>query len=93
VPFLHRNLRFKNYRKKITLEQQPSENYSFGGAFTLVDGIIGNVKQLGKTWLGFQGKMCGNNRFGKTAFSEVYFNTLENKGSWIHLAKSAKIFF
>jgi hexosaminidase len=56
VPFLHNNF-FKNYRKKITLEQQPSENYSFGGAFTLVDGIIGNVKQLGKTWLGFQGKM------------------------------------
>ncbi len=22
----------------------------------------------------------------------MYFNTLENKGSWIHLAKSAKIF-
>jgi hexosaminidase len=31
--------------------------------------------------------------FGKkTDFSEIYFNTLENKGSWIHLAKSAKIY-
>jgi hexosaminidase len=47
----------KSTGKTITLEQQPSENYSFGGAFTLVDGIIGNVKKLGKTWLGFQGKM------------------------------------
>lgn len=28
----------------------------------------------------------------KTDFSEVYFNTLQNKGSWIHLAKSAQIF-
>jgi len=84
----------KTTGKKITLENQPSENYSFGGASTLVDGIIGNVKQLGKTWLGFDGKdVVATIDFGqKTGFSEVYFNTLENKGSWIHLAKSAKIF-
>ncbi|RZJ45467.1 MAG: beta-N-acetylhexosaminidase, partial [Chryseobacterium sp.] len=84
----------KTTGKNITLEQQPSENYSFGGAFTLVDGIIGNVKQLGKTWLGFQGKdVVATIDFGnKTQFSEVYFNTLENKGSWIHRAKSAQIF-
>ncbi|HCR75394.1 MAG TPA: beta-N-acetylhexosaminidase [Chryseobacterium sp.] len=80
--------------KKITLEQQPSENYSFGGAFTLVDGITGNQKQLGKTWLGFNGKdVVTTIDFGlKTQFSEVYFNTLDNKGSWIHFAKSAQIF-
>ncbi|SHM60793.1 hexosaminidase [Chryseobacterium carnipullorum] len=84
----------KTTGKKITLEQPPSENYSFGGAFTLVDGIIGNTRQLGKTWLGFQGKdVVATIDLGqKTSFSEVYFNTLENKGSWIHLAKSAKIF-
>ncbi len=84
----------KTTGEKITLEEQPSENYSFGGAFTLVDGIIGNQKQLGKTWLGFQGKdVVATIDFGqKTQFSEVYFNTLDNKGSWIHFAKSAQIF-
>jgi len=84
----------KTTGKKITLEEQPGENYSFGGAFTLVDGIIGNQKQLGKTWLGFQGKdVVATIDFGqKTQFSEVYFNTLDNKGSWIHFAKSAQIF-
>lgn len=83
----------KTTGKKITLENQPSENYSFGGAFTLVDGIIGNVKQLGKTWLGFQGKdVVATIDLGeKISFSEVYFNTLDNKGSWIHLAKSATV--
>ncbi|WP_262152129.1 glycoside hydrolase family 20 protein [Chryseobacterium foetidum] len=83
----------KTTGKKITLENQPSENYSFGGAFTLVDGITGNVKQLGKTWLGFQGKdVVATIDLGeKTSFSEVYFNTLDNKGSWIHLAKSATV--
>lgn len=84
----------KTTGKKIILEEQPSENYSFGGAFTLVDGIIGNQKQLGKTWLGFQGKdVVSTIDFGqKTSFSEVYFNTLDNKGSWIHFAKSAQVF-
>lgn len=84
----------KTTGKNITLEQQPSENYSFGGAFTLVDGIIGNQRQLGKTWLGFQGKdVVATIDFGQTTpFSEVYFNTLDNKGSWIHFAKSAQVF-
>ncbi|WP_234047718.1 glycoside hydrolase family 20 protein [Chryseobacterium paridis] len=84
----------KTTGKNITLEQQPSENYSFGGAFTLVDGIIGSQKQLGKTWLGFQGKdvVAVIDLGQKTQFSEIYFNTLENKGSWIHLAKSAQVF-
>ncbi|MFY7845387.1 beta-N-acetylhexosaminidase [Chryseobacterium gambrini] len=84
----------KTTGKKITLEEKPSENYSFGGAFTLVDGITGNQKQLGKTWLGFNGKdVVATIYFGqKTQFSEVYFNTLDNKGSWIHFAKSAQIF-
>ncbi|HAO06093.1 MAG TPA: beta-N-acetylhexosaminidase [Chryseobacterium sp.] len=84
----------KTTGKKITLEEQPSENYSFGGAFTLLDGITGNQKQLGKTWLGFNGKdVVATIDFGqKTQFSEVYFNTLDNKGSWIHFAKSAQIF-
>jgi len=84
----------KTTGKSIVLEEQPSENYSFGGAFTLVDGIIGNQRQLGKTWLGFQGKdVVATIDFGQqTQFSEVYFNTLDNKGSWIHWAKSAQIF-
>nr|WP_319804112.1 family 20 glycosylhydrolase [Chryseobacterium oryctis] len=84
----------KTTGKSIKLEEQPNENYSFGGAFTLVDGIIGNQRQLGKTWLGFQGKdvVATIDLEQKTQFSEVYFNTLENKGSWIHLAKSAQIF-
>lgn len=84
----------KTTGKKIILEEQPSENYSFGGSFTLVDGIIGNPKQLGKTWLGFQGKdVVATIDFGqKTSFSEIYFNTLDNKGSWIHFAKSAQVF-
>lgn len=59
-----------------------------------MDGIIGDVKKLGKTWLGFQGNdVVANIDLGqKIDFSTLYFNTLDNKGSWIHLAKSAQVF-
>ena len=84
----------KSTGKSIKLENEPSPNYSFGGALTLVDGIIGNPKILGKTWLGFEGKdVIATIDLGeKTDFSVLIFNTLDNKGSWIQLAKSAKIY-
>lgn len=84
----------KSTGKNIQLENEPSPNYSFGGELTLVDGIIGNPKILGKTWLGFEGKdVVATIDLGeKTAFSLLTFNSLDNKGSWIHLAKSAKIY-
>lgn len=84
----------KSTGKNITLEEQPSPNYSFNGALNLVDGITGNPKVLGKTWLGFSGKdIVATIDLGRrTKFSEVSFNSLDNKGSWIHLAKGAKIY-
>lgn len=39
----------KSTGKKITLEKQPSEAYSTGGAASLVDGIRGNMKNHGKS--------------------------------------------
>lgn len=79
--------------KSIELLHQPSPNYAFGGALTLVDGIEGDPKVLGKTWLGFSGTdvIASIDLGQKTDFSKVYFNSLNNKGSWIHLAGGAKI--
>ena len=84
----------KSTGKTIILKDQPAPNYSSNGALTLVDGISGNPKILGKTWLGFSGKdVVATIDFGeKTEFETVSFNSLDNKGSWIHLAKSAIIF-
>ena len=69
----------KSTGKKITLEKQPSEAYSTGGAASLVDGIRGNMKNHGKSWLGFSGKdVVATIDFGaKTDFTSVQFSTLE----------------
>lgn len=83
----------KSTGKNIQLEFEPSPNYSFNGALNLVDGIFGNPKILDKTWLGFSGTdlVAVIDLVEKTEFSSASFNTLDNNGSWIHLAKSAEI--
>ncbi|MBK6398219.1 MAG: family 20 glycosylhydrolase [Bacteroidetes bacterium] len=40
--------------KEVTLKDQPDPEYSKGGAFTLVNGIVGNLPWNGNDWLGFQ---------------------------------------
>lgn len=84
----------KSTGKKITLEKQPSEAYSTGGAASLVDGIRGNMKNHGKSWLGFSGKdVVATIDFGaKTDFTSVQFSTLERPGSWIYWPSSAKVY-
>lgn len=84
----------KSTGKKITLEKQPSEAYSTGGAASLVDGIRGNMKNHGKSWLGFSGKdVVATIDFGaKTDFTSVQFSTLERPGSWIYWPSAAKVY-
>lgn len=81
----------KSTGKAISLEYPPAPNYASNGPSTLVDGVIGNPKILGKTWLGFSGKNVeGIIDLGEEMeVSEIRFNTLDNNGSWIHLASSA----
>jgi len=83
----------KSTAKKITLEHQPAEPYSVGGASTLVDGIKGSLKNHGKSWLGFSGKdVIATIDLGtKIEFSVIQFSTLDRKGSWIYLPKSVKV--
>src|SRR5690606_32195617 len=84
----------KSTGKKIVLKDQPAPNYSSNGALTLVDGVSGNPKILGQTWLGFREKnLEAVIDFGEElSFQFVGFNSLDNKGSWIHLAGGAEIF-
>lgn len=84
----------KSTGKSIKLKDQPAENYASNGPSTLVDGIVGNPKVLGTTWLGFSGKNVeAEIDLGEiTSFEKIGFNSLDNKGSWIHLAKSARVF-
>ncbi|NHM00691.1 glycoside hydrolase family 20 protein [Flavobacterium difficile] len=79
--------------KKIILEHPPHENYSIGGALTLVDGVKANRSKLGKDWLGFSGKdLIATIDLGKKeSIKKISISTLASEGSWIHYPKSIEI--
>ena len=79
----------KSTGKKIELVTPPYENYSIGGSFTLVDGMIGNPSKYGRDWLGFWGKdLNATIDLGSTeAISKIKINTLLGEGSWIYFPK------
>jgi hexosaminidase len=75
--------------KKITLVNLPHENYSNGGALTLIDGVSANRGKLGKDWLGFSGKdMNATIDLGKSeTINKVTISVLESQGSWVYYPK------
>lgn len=79
--------------KKINLVNQPHENYSIGGALTLVDGIIGNRSKFGRDWLGFSGKdLNATIDLGKPqTIDKVKLCVLESQGSWIYYPKNIEV--
>lgn len=79
--------------KNITLVNQPHENYSIGGALTLVDGIIGNRSKFGRDWLGFSGKdLNATIDLGKPqTINKVLLCVLESQGSWIYFPKKVEV--
>ena len=79
--------------KKITLVNPPHDNYSIGGAFTLIDGIQANRTKLGKDWLGFSGKdLNAVIDLGKTeSINKVKISVLESPGSWVYYPKEIEI--
>ena len=76
--------------KKISLVNQPNENYNSGGAFALVDGIIGNRSKFGRDWLGFLGNdLNATVDLGKTELvNSISVNVLSSEDSWIYYPKT-----
>lgn len=79
--------------KKITLVNPPHENYSIGGAFTLIDGMIGNRDRFGRDWLGFWGKdlIATINLGTSETLHKITVSVLSNEGSWIYYPKEIEI--
>lgn len=76
----------KSTGKKVSLLNPPHENYSIGGAFTLVDGMRGNLEKYGRDWIGFWGKDLEAviDLEKKQCVSKVTLDVLSSDGSWIH---------
>ena len=79
--------------KSITLVNQPHESYNSGGAFTLVDGMMGNRSKFGRDWLGFSGKdLNATIDLGTaTTIHQVSVSVLSNEGSWIYYPNTIEI--
>jgi hexosaminidase len=84
----------KTTGKKIVLVNQPSESYSANGAFTLVDGIIGDRQKYGRDWLGFSGKdLVATIDLEKVEdINKLSISFLESQGSWIYFPKKVEFF-
>lgn len=79
--------------KKISLQNQPSESYAASGAFTLVDGVIGDRQKFGRDWLGFSGKdMVAIIDLEKVeVINKISISSLANEGSWIYFPKNIEV--
>ncbi|SFS95113.1 hexosaminidase [Sphingobacterium wenxiniae] len=84
----------KSTGKSITLESQPNEAYSRGGAAILVDGVFGSKNYHQENWLGFnKGDMVATIDFGTaTDISSVLVSAMESTGSWIHYPTEINIY-
>ncbi|WP_438966460.1 beta-N-acetylhexosaminidase [Flavobacterium sp.] len=77
----------KSTAKDISLEFQPSKNFSNGDIFTLVNGVFGDTQKFGKDWLGFSGKdVVATIDFKNIeTISKVKFHVFDGQTSWIYL--------
>ncbi|WP_321426593.1 family 20 glycosylhydrolase [uncultured Bacteroides sp.] len=75
----------KTTAKKVVLNTNPSKNYTFGGASTLVDGIRGGNNYLSGMWIGFLAEPMDVtiDLAESTKLSSVRVGTLAAKGDWI----------
>ncbi len=75
--------------QRITLSEQPDQQYSEGGAFTLVDGITAQEKRVNTEWLGWRKGITINVDLGsEQAISHIGIGALSETHSWIHLPKA-----
>ena len=83
----------KSTGRKIWLKNQPHENYSAGGSFTLIDAMKGNPEKYGRDWIGFWGNdLEATIDLGKIEkVTNVATNFLMNEGSWIYFPSKYEV--
>ena len=80
--------------KEIILGNQPHEEYSRGGAFSLVDGVTGNLPWIPSEWLGFSGKDLDAtiDLDSLQIISNVEVDVLKDEAGKIFLPKEISVF-
>ncbi len=79
--------------KEIILARPPHEEYSRGGGFTLLNGVLGNLPWMGSDWLGFLGEdFEATIDLGKSmTVSRVGIDALRDENSWIYFPVEAEV--
>ena len=79
--------------RPIEFLSKPSQNYTFGGAITLVDGRKGGTNSRSGEWLGFSEAPCEVVITLKenTPIKEVRFNAFIETGDWIYPPTSFEV--
>ena len=79
--------------RPIEFLSKPSQNYTFGGAITLVDGRKGGTNSRSGEWLGFSEAPCEVVITLKenTPVKEVHFNAFIETGDWIYPPTSFEV--
>lgn len=80
--------------KEVTLKDQPDPEYAKGGAFTLVNGLLGNLPWNGNDWLGFQktGLEATIDLAITREISQVNVDVLSDSVTWIYPPSSLEVF-
>ncbi len=84
----------KATNKPITLKIEPNKSYSYGGGFTLVDGVAAKLPRVNNEWLGWSGKdiEATINLENAQEISHIQIGFLNEELSWIYLPSSIEFF-
>ncbi len=84
----------KATNKPITLKNEPSKSYNYGGSFTLVNGVVAKLPRDNNEWLGWSGKdieaTINLEKVQEISYLQIGFLTEEL--NWIYLPKSVEFF-
>ena len=84
----------KATNKPITLKNEPSKSYNYGGSFTLVNGVVAKLPRDNNEWLGWSGKdieaTINLEQLQEISYLQIGF--LTEGLNWIYLPKSVEFF-
>ncbi|RZJ71773.1 family 20 glycosylhydrolase [Flavobacterium sp.] len=83
----------KSTGQKVTLLTSPNAKYSGDGAFTLVNGILGDKTRFGRDWLGFSGDDLEAviDLSDRQKIESVTASFMQSAGSWIYYPTEVEI--
>ncbi len=80
--------------KSIALATPPNSSYNYGGAFTLINGVVASLPRTNNQWLGWSGKNLEAviDLKQPEEIKTISVGFLKEEVNWIYLPKDAEVF-